>query len=452
MHSRVAGEAGAVTAYDVPGAGTTGPADQAGHRPAAAGRRLHVPAVDGFRGYAALAVLLFHVIYAAGRPRLDEGLVRSVLVSGYMGVDFFFVISGFVLFLPAATNGGHLGDLRAYATRRAARILPGYYLVLVGVVALHPLITNAATYLPQNSLKGVFSFVLHLTFLEHTVGLALGLPEGFAIHGAVWTLSLEALFYVLLPLVATWYFRRPLAGLGIAVLGAALWKFLATSPSVPVPTLGGGSTNLRLILVTQLPTYLAHFAAGMTAAWLFVRLRSVDRARLAPLAVPAQVVAIAVIIAGMRAAGIRDLRRTGGLYTDAAGRWHYDHWTHTTVVALAFAVLLLATVLAPRWARWPFANPVARWLGDVSYGVYLWHLVVIGFALKTLHFAPAGTTWAFVRMLAVTLAGSFLAAWASFVLVERPFIRWARRRSADRRDGLAAVERASLVLRSPPAG
>ena len=46
------------------------------------GKRVRVPAIDGFRGYAAIAVLLFHVSYAAGRPPLDEGIIRSVLISG----------------------------------------------------------------------------------------------------------------------------------------------------------------------------------------------------------------------------------------------------------------------------------------------------------------------------------------------------------------------------------
>lgn len=398
--------------------------------PAARPPRLRVPAVDGFRGYAAVAVLLFHVMYGAGRPALDEGLIRSVVVAGYMGVDFFFVISGFVLFLPAVTNGGQVGNLRGYASRRAARILPAYYLVLVAVVVLHRFIAAIPADLPQNSLRGLLSFALHLTFLEHSVGLLLGIPEGFALHGAVWTLTLEAMFYVALPLVAGWYFRRPFLGLAAALVVSALWKLGAVHQPYSIDWLGGGDRDtLRLILVTQLPTYLAHFAAGMTAAWLFARLHPRANPAMARAAVGVQVAMVAVVVLSMRAAGMRDLRRVGGLYTDASGRWHYEHWTDTTVVALAFAVLVLATALAPRWAQWPATNRVARFLGDASYGIYLWHLVVIGFALQTLDFAPDRTNSAFVRMLAVTLPVSVVAGWLSFVLLERPFIRWAQARS-----------------------
>lgn len=392
--------------------------------------RLRVPALDGFRGYAAIAVMLFHVMYGAGRPRLDEGIVRSVFVSGYMGVDFFFVISGFLLFLPAVTNGGSLGDMRSYALRRAARILPGYYLILVAVVVLHPLITAVPAELPHTSWGGMMSFLLHLTFLEHTVGLLLGMPEGFAIHGAVWTLTLEALFYVILPLVAGWFLRRPFRGLAIALVVSAVWKFLAVNVPFSLGGLAGGDRDsLRVMLVTQLPTYAAHFAAGMFAAWLFVQLRRHRTPQMGRVAVVGQVLAVVFIVARMRWMGIRDLERVGGLYTDAAGRWYYDHWTQTTLVALAFASLVLATALAPRWAQWPFTNRVARLLGDASYGIYLWHILIIGFALKTLDFTPDASTAAFVRMLAVTLPASVLAGWLSFVLLERPIIRWAHRRS-----------------------
>ena len=390
-----------------------------------------MPAIDGFRGYAAVMVLLIHVTYGSGRPPLDEGFIRSVLVSGYVGVDFFFVISGFVLFLPGVTNGGRLGNLRSYAERRTARILPAYYLMLVGIVVLHPLLTSPVD-LPYNSLRGALSFLLHLTFLEHTVGMVLGLPLGFVVNAAVWSLTVEVLFYALLPLVCGWYYRRPLVGLAVALLLASLWKILATS-DVLVFVAGGRPYDLRFAGILQLPNYLGHFAAGMTAAWLYVRLRSAGNRRLVNwAAVSAQVLAFAVIVLTMRSAGMRDLIRGGHPYFDASGNWQFEHWTQTTHVGVAFAVLILATALAPRWAQWPATNRLARGVGNASYGIYLWHFPLIWFAITTLHFAPDGTDWAFFRLLAFTLTGSLIFGWLSFTLVERPFIRWAQRRSRRR--------------------
>ena len=80
---------------------------------------VHVPAVDGFRGIAALLVLIFHC-WTMTDPPLDTGPVRAFVASAGLGVDFFFVISGFVLFLPVVLRAGVFGSVRSYAVRRAA--------------------------------------------------------------------------------------------------------------------------------------------------------------------------------------------------------------------------------------------------------------------------------------------------------------------------------------------
>jgi len=384
--------------------------------------RVVVPAIDGFRGLAALTVVLYHVVYGAGLAPLANGFLRNVFMSGYMGVDFFFVISGFVLFLPTVLADGRFGNVRAFGVRRAARIIPAYYVVLVGAVVLQPLLTDKGTALPWDSGTGAFSFLLHLSFLQHSVGLLRLYPEGFLVLGVVWTLTLEVMFYLTLPLVASWYFRHPFVGFFIALVASLAWRLSVVHASFSLGWLPAtASPNLlRLILVTQFPTFLAQFAAGMTAAWLFVRWRRADQPWVPRVAVGVQVVAAVAIVWGMRTAGIHDMTATSGTYA---------HWTATLPIALAFAVLMLATVLAPRWAQWPVANRAARGLGDISYGVYLWHLLVIGFVVTTLGFSPNQTTGAFLTLLAATLTGSLVLATLSLVFVERPCIRWARRRS-----------------------
>ena len=385
----------------------------------ATGPPVVVPAIDGFRGMAALSVLLFHSLMGAGRSAVDEGSIRSILVSGYMGVDFFFVISGFVLFLPTVLKGGTFGNLRAYAVRRAARIIPAYWVLLAVLAVAQPLITTVRTDLPYQSGEGLLSLLLHMTFLHQTVGLVLEYPVGFATHGAVWTLALEATFYALLPLVAAWYYRRPFVGLLLAVAASMAWKLAITWPGSVDPK---AWDYWRIVLIIQLPTYLAHFAAGMTGAWVFVRVKDwvTGRARRAA-ALAVQVTAAAGVLAGMRYEGMRDLLAVNGIY---------DHFTRPVYIAFLFAVLLAATGLAPPWAQLPFANRLSRRLGDISYGVYLWHLMFIGFAVTTLDWVPDASNWAFARMLAFALPLSLLAGWLSMVLVERPAIRWARKRSA----------------------
>ncbi len=223
-------------------------------------------------------VLLYHSLYISGLAAQGDGIMRAIVASGFLGVDFFFVISGFVLFLPTVAKAGEFGDLRGYAIRRAARILPPYYLFLVVVVVFHSLLTAAPVALPFRSFDGTLSFFLHLVFLQHNVGQWVG-PEGFGVITVVWTLTLEVLFYVSLPLVAARYYRRPFVGLAVAIAISLLWRLGATHIDVSLAWMGSAGWSAQkiyttqIVLVTQFPNYLGHFAAGMTAAWLFVWLR-----------------------------------------------------------------------------------------------------------------------------------------------------------------------------------
>jgi len=395
-------------------------------------RRIVVPAIDGFRGFAALTVLVYHSFYFAGLPALGDGTLRAVIAAGYLGVDYFFVISGFVLFLPTVLNDGSFGSVRSYAVRRAARILPPYYLFLLVVVVGYQWLSPTPTPLPLTSAKGSLSGLLHLIFLQHNVGLlafpgGVGvMPEGFGVVTVVWTLSLEVLFYVALPLVAGRYYRHPFIGFAVALAISVLWRLGATNVDVSLAWLGSGGWSVRtiyplqVVLVTQFPNYLAHFAAGMTAAWMFVRLRRAwTPAKALRVALPLQVVSLIVLILAMRHEGTLVLTHPGP----------YHSWARTTPIAVVFACLLLFTALSTSWGQWPVVNPVSRWLGDVSYGVYLSHLIVIALAITTLGVVATPGHTDLGRLLAIVVPGSLLAGWLSWVLVERPARSWARRHS-----------------------
>src|SRR5439155_21357650 len=223
--------------------------------------RIRVPAADGFRAFAALSVVLYHCMYGAGLPLLGSDLLRNYLMAGFVGVDFFLVLSGFLLFLPVAAARGRFGDVRSYALRRVARILPAYYVALVATVGLLLFLSRTRAYgLTRHNLG--LNLLLHATFLQHNVGSALGLPEGFGINGAVWTLSIEALFYAILPLVAVGFFRRPVIGLGLGLGIAPAWRLAVVHSTLPVASLPGVATPAaaRVILITQFPSYAGHFA------------------------------------------------------------------------------------------------------------------------------------------------------------------------------------------------
>src|SRR5262245_2559818 len=93
----------------------------------------HVPVLDGLRGLLTLLVLIHHVVGAVvyNVPPAEAGLWKPEIafVQGTaIALPIYFVISGFVIFLPAARGDGRLGDLGSYAVRRVARIVPAYYI------------------------------------------------------------------------------------------------------------------------------------------------------------------------------------------------------------------------------------------------------------------------------------------------------------------------------------
>lgn len=384
-----------------------------------------VPAVDGFRGYSALLVVLFHC-WLFVNPPLDGGPLRALVAASFLGVDYFFVISGFVLFLPIVRRGGTFGSVKAYAVRRVGRIVPAYYLNLAGLVLAYPLFTGFS--IPLASLGGTITLLIHLLFLQYAVPAWLGRllnwsGMGFGINGVLWSLTIEMIFYCVLPLAAARYARHPLLGLAAAIITALGWRALVLHlPSIgSVVGMARVASGPNLHLLTQFPGFLGHFGLGMTAAWLFVEAhRGGTRSPGWKVgAVAAQVISLAALLGAMWAVGRSEAEQSV---------WHLL-WVRGLAPALAFAGLLTATVLASERAQWLCANRLARWLGDVSYGVYLWHVVLIGLVTRALGAVNTGRNTTFAELLLLVVPMSLLAGWLSRRLVEEPAIRYARTRA-----------------------
>lgn len=391
-------------------------------RPGHARGVAEVPAIDGLRGIAALLVLFFHC-WVFLDPPLGGGALRALVAAGDLGVDFFFVISGFVLFLPVVLRAGSFGDVRAYALRRVARIVPAYYLSLVVQGLAVRWLTGFPV--PFASRGGWLVFGAHLLFLQHLLPASLaraagfwGNVVGFGVNGVVWSLSIEALFYVTLPLIAGRFFRRPIAGLLIAVATSLAWRLFALSVSgvlTDEPSQAPGPPRLLL----QYPSFFAHFAFGMCGALLYVRAtRSTAPSRRLRWLLPAQLVLLAALAATMIAHG----QNLAGASID------YSYRLADFLPALAFAVLLTLASIAPRGLLRALTWPRVRWLGDVSYGVFLWHLPLVLLVRHT-RLLHEKSDLGFVVLCAIVLPTSLLIGWLSRRYVEEPVILWARRRT-----------------------
>lgn len=384
----------------------------------------HVPVLDGFRGVAALLVAIFHC-WLMTDPRLDDGAVRALLVAAGLGVDFFFVLSGFVLFLPVARHRGAFGDVRAYFRRRFARIAPAYWFALLVQAGLTPLLTRFAS--PFLHPAGWLVLLSHLLFFQHETPKWLirslgfkGAVMGFGVNGALWSLSIEVLFYASLPLVAGFFFRRPRTGLLLGVTSALLVRLAAWNlPNLAsLAGLGGVVGGPVPRLAEQFPGYFAHFAFGMFAAWAFVNLWAARSAGALRGIGAGQVAALAALLLAMVEFGSRPPGMPTGVY---------DRYLADIVPAAAFATLMTTSALASERGQWLMANRFARWLGDVSYGVFLWHFPLILLYSHALGWVSGRGNAAFAAMTALVLPSSLIAGWLSRRFIEEPAIAWARR-------------------------
>jgi peptidoglycan/LPS O-acetylase OafA/YrhL len=221
-----------------------------------------VPVLDTFRGLAAVGILLYHCWLLSGEPALGGGPARDVLSASFLAVTLFFVLSGFVLFLPVARRDGEFGSVAAYARRRVARVVPAYYVVLAVCLLAYPLLTTG-------TMEGRVTWealLAHGVFAQQEARLLPGYSGalGFAVDPVVWTLSLEALFYVVLPLVGAWFWRWPWQAVALAV-GVGVAGRIALGDVAGAPE--------ESVLLSSFPLHLWDFAAGMAAALLYVRWR-----------------------------------------------------------------------------------------------------------------------------------------------------------------------------------
>jgi len=373
-----------------------------------------VPAFDGYRAFAIMAIVIFHVITNAGVTQRAGGNFAGQLIwgTGPQFVDILFIVSGFVVFLPTVAQGGKFGNIGGYAIRRGARLLPAYWLSL-GVMIL-VMATQSGVPMPDfGSLASNFSGM--------QTGVQMVWPQfpiGFGFDTPLWTLTLEISFYVVLPFIAAAYFRHPYMGLAIALAIAVGWREAFAHI---------GALELQLNSVNQLPNWAFSFGAGMTSACAYVRLRErYEPERLQRLAaralVPALIVfALFVYLAGRKAIGTSFPE---GLVPSFIMR-------QSSFLSIGYTASLAAVMLALCMAPWrlqvPFAHPLARKLGDISYGIYLIQEPILWFIVFHFTFPAGGGLRPAAIWLIAVIPAAMLYGYLSARFVEQPIRRWARR-------------------------
>lgn len=347
------------------------------------GRLRYLPAVDGLRAVAVSAVVAFH-------------LWPGALPGGFLGVDTFFVVSGYLItsLLLAEHDGAGRISLRGFWARRARRLLPALLLLLAVVAA------GVAAWWPAEDLARVradgFAGLLYVANWRFVASgeSYFDLVSGPSPLRHLWSLAIEEQFYVVWPLVAVACLRRPrghrwLAAVCVAVAVASVAALVLHGPGD------------RAYFGTD-----ARAHALVAGALLAVALRPGRTGRHA---------AEAPAPRWLGAAGTAALAACAAAWWVAgeSSAWLF-RWGFPAYAALA-AVVVLAVVRAPgsRLGRALSAAPLVA-VGKVSYGLYLWHWPAV--VLLT----PSRTGLDGAALDALRLGVTVVGTVASYVLVERP--------------------------------
>ncbi|MEW6306605.1 MAG: acyltransferase [Verrucomicrobiota bacterium] len=350
--------------------------------PAAAARLGYRPSLDGLRGVAILCVLA----------------VNSLLPffpGGFLGVDIFFVLSGFLITTLLMEEWDRSGaiNLKYFYARRALRLLPALFLLLTAA-CLYGLLFQSremAAVTWRESLWVLFYFANWMLTIEHEVGSL----------DHAWSLSVEEQFYVLWPIALLMLLRlgvsrdRILMLLGLLIVAAAIWRaFLWHNGAHYLRLYYGSDTRADALLIGCF--------TGLLFSW--------NR-------LPRSEIGLAISRA-LAAVGVLFLLYIGVLVPHDAGFLYAGGFT---LIAFAAAVLLVQALgPQPNAASQFLANPMLVWIGCISYSLYLWHYPIFH-ALRLERFESLG--WNPFLVHTIRFAAVFAAAGASYYFIERPFLR-----------------------------
>jgi peptidoglycan/LPS O-acetylase OafA/YrhL len=357
---------------------------------------------DGLRGLAIAMVVAFHLwSFSWYTP---PGALGAFARTGYLGVELFFVLSGFCLFFPYARHaiaGAPKETFGTFAYRRFLKIVPSYWIALLGTcIIAFPYLGNKAHILGPLG--------LHLAFLNNFHNDILGW-----IDGAFWSLAVEMQFYLLFPLLAIAFMRLPLVSLGGCLLLAFGYRYLTASPHL-----------LAEPIVRQVPAYIDVFGVGMFAAYAVVYARTkftgIEHMR----------TRFTLLALGALAASLFVFRSVDAIAYDPVGQQHWNLFGRT-LLAATLGTVLCASCLSAAWWRGLLANRALVFLSIVSYNVYLWHAVImVWLALRGMRPATYGMpgadgSWK-LAFIATSVGVTLALATAVTYFIERPLLALAR--------------------------
>jgi peptidoglycan/LPS O-acetylase OafA/YrhL len=348
--------------------------------------RKHMPELDVLRGLAILMVVTYHGLYWSGVVSSSRigALIVKASVSGWLGVNLFFVLSGFLITGILIDTKNRPAYYRRFYFRRVRRILPVYFLTIFVLILLHTLTFG--------------STMVALAFLaNYHIFSVIG---GF---GPFWSLSVEEQFYLFWPTIVGHISIRGLTILSLILcLVEPILRWLTFSYHLPL-----GEIHSSTLLIAD------NLALGALAA-IFTRSRYGSIKNGLKLGLATMVAGFIILIAGLPFGIVSRTNAFGAAFQTVP-------WNLFFTGSLLFLLALQAPFFAGIWTA-----PL-RFLGYISYGLYLYHLIVFGAYDKWVNHLSSNSVQTvlqngFLRLIFAGLLAIFIA-WLSRRYFEEYFLR-----------------------------
>lgn len=393
---------------------------------------------DGVRALATLWVFTAHIRFLLQPPSGNGPFIFDFVSRGELGVPIFFVLSGMLLSRPfwkAYLADRPMPDLKDYAIRRLVRIVPAYlvclsitYLLLFGLSGdrLVP-VAISALFLNSWHWKTFFPFMG---------------------NSPLWSIGVEMMFYVFLPLfmLIVFLLRQRLPGIVLCLIGIGCiisfqLIFARNVEIVPAGAISAEDVECYKVGARWFPNrhpvaVFAHFLFGCISARIILHFELNSQRRPRGDATVSSVRWNRYDSLSLVAIGLLLVESMPLILSELPGLWRIAHLIvsmrsqviHYDFPLFPILVMVLLTLLTQTHSlgRW-LDNRFLCYTAQVSYGFYLWHYPIIGWTLKIWPGAKEGDTGQVLMVVLVATAASFAVATISYHIVERPVIQWAQR-------------------------
>ena len=369
----------------------------------------HVNVLDGIRAISILIVVWFHFWQQSWlMPIIGEFNIDWLPRNGALLVDMMILLSGFCLFLPYARSmayGTPSPSTKTFYVKRGARILPSYYFSIFIILFLFALPLKEFT----NKSFMWKDILFHIFFVNN---FSYDTLVGTKLNGVLWTVAVEVQFYLIFPLLAKWFQKRPvLTYSGMTLLGL-----------VSSHIINQNWTQLTQgLYVNHTLTFFSVFANGMLGAWVYISISKEKRPIKAE-----QFFYLLMTLGGLLLFKILCEHHTK---FPNGQQWQVKY---RFILSLVYLLILFGVLMSQQYLRFLLGNRVLKFLAGISFNLYIWHQYI---AVKLKEFripywegdiSPnkiGDKPWMWKYMILCILISLVVAILTTY-LIEKPISKW----------------------------